>query len=175
MQATPQPLSFGLVVRRGLALGLLGVLIITLAGPAAVVAGFAVVGYVGYRAFRFLWFGEKPPEWSKVVAVGQTVFTGLFRVIRWPVRKLWGGTVFLARLAGGTLGLAWGVTGETLSGALLGAAAGVAVGWPTNMDHLLVGLGAGGGALTGLWIGIENFRRSRSLAARQAALEASLS
>lgn len=180
MQAAPaapvsgQPLTFWLIVRRGLALALLGFLLVTFAGPAAVVAGFAALGYVGYRGFRFLWFGERPPEWSKVMGVAKSVFSGLFSVVRWPAQQLWAAAKGVGGFALGTLGTLWGVGGEALSGAILGAGIGVVVGWPLHLDHLLVALGAGGGTLVGLWCGVENLRRSRQLARRQAALEASL-
>ncbi len=172
--ASTQPLTFGLIVRRGLALALLGFLLITFAGPAAVVAGFAAVGFASYRGFRFLWFGEKPPEMAKVFGVAKTVFSGLFSVVRWPAQRLWAAAKGVTGFALGTVGTLLSLGGEGISGAILGAGIGVMIGWPLHMDHLLVGLGAGGGALVGLWVGFENFRRGRQLAARQAALEASL-
>lgn len=175
MQSADQPLTFGLVVRRGLALGLLGFLIVTLAGPAAVVAGFAILGYVSYRGFRFLWFGEKPPEWSRMMQIGKSVFSGIFSVVRWPVAKLWGGVKVVGGVLGSTVGTVWGLGTETISGTILGAGLGVLVGWPLQLDQYLVALGAGAGSLVGLWIGIDNLRRERKLAYRQAALEASLS
>jgi hypothetical protein len=170
-----QPLTFGLVVRRGIALAILGILLVAFAGPAAVVAGFAALGYVAYRGFRFLWFGEKPPEWGRVAEIGGSVFRGLWTVVSWPAARLWAGVKGIGGFASSAIGGVWSLTGETLGGALLGAALGVAVGWPLGLDHFLVALGAGGGALVGLWIGVENIRRARNLAARQAALEASLS
>ena len=154
MHTPPQPVTAGMIIRKTLALSLLGFLFVALSGPIFTVAGFAALGYVIYRGFRFVAFGERPPEGKAVGATVKAIFTKAFALVKWPAMMLWRAISGAGKLATGSIWLTWVVSSEVLTSAILGAALGVLIGVPTGWDRVTVALGGGLGALLGLWNGI---------------------
>lgn len=154
MHAQPQPLTTGMIIRKTLALGLLGFLFVALSGPIFTVAGFAAIGYVIYRGFRFVAFGERPPEGKAVGTTVKSIFAKAFEIVKLPAVLLWRGVSGAGKLATGSVWLTWVVASEVLTSAILGAALGVLIGLPTGWDRVTVALGGGLGALMGLWNGV---------------------
>lgn len=170
-----ESMTTGLLIRRVLALSLIGFLVVTFSGPLAVLIGFAFVGWVVYSLYLMI-FKQQPPaslapffHWTRRVTVRA------FRVIRWPVVKLWQGARGITGLTLGTLQSVYTVGCEAVSGGVLGAALGVVVGVPTQWDHVSVAAGGVAGALLGLYLGLQHLRTQRRLQAKQKQLVASLS
>ncbi|HMP04481.1 MAG TPA: hypothetical protein PKC45_18475 [Gemmatales bacterium] len=151
---SPRPLTAGELVRKTLALGLLGFLFVALSGPIFTIAGFAAIGYVLYRVFQWIVRGESPPEAGAIGTGVKRIFATAFQVIRVPATFLWRIVMGAGRMATGSIWLAWNVVTEVLTGAIFGAALGVLIGVPTGFDHLTVAGGGGLGALMGLWNGV---------------------
>lgn len=169
-----EPMTIGLLIRRVLALTLLGFLVITLSGPLAVLIGFALVGWIVYSIYLMLVHQKAPASLRPVFHGIRQATAKVFRLVRWPVAKLWQGARGVTGITMGTLQAVYSIGCETMSGAILGAALGVLVGVPMSLDHFSVATGGVGGALFGFYLGWQHRRTQKRLQAKQKELEASL-
>ncbi len=165
------------MIRKILAMALLGFLVVTLAGPVFTLLGLALVGFVAWGLFRAVFSGRQP-SWQKLRRQTWWFGRGAYRAARFTAFV----TVRELGYLGRTLGhkgawlsrAAWerarndappvaGFFLEVLSGSAIGALLGLAVGWQREFMPAAIGIGAGAGAGLGILVGILNWRSRRKL------------
>jgi hypothetical protein len=162
------PASLGHIIGRFLGLSLLGVIALSMSG---VVLGLLLpflVGYGVYSVYRYYSRGEKPQIRQQIVEPAKRVAGAAYHGGKQVTGGLFG---FVGKIIGGIVGLAativsggWTLATEVFAATVLGAALGVVIGMPTHTDRYLVFVGAGGGALLGLFSAIGNMRSRQRMA-----------
>ncbi|HMO36039.1 MAG TPA: hypothetical protein PKA06_08350 [Gemmatales bacterium] len=170
----PQPSIF-VLIGRFLGLSLLGFVFLSFSGVLLGLFLPFAVGYGVYTLYRYYRTGEAPPLQQQVVEPARQVatvacksgcgylgsfFRALGSLFSFTGRMIAGVFSFTATLLGGSFTL----LSEVIAGTILGAALGVLIGMPTQTDRYLVFVGAGGGALLGLFNAFGSFRANRRLA-----------
>ena len=155
------------LVGRVLGLALLGTVVVSMAGVFATVLALSLVGYAVYAVYRFAFHGEWPRPRANLAVPAQRLAGGVRKVGGAVVGGLRRGTYAVVSRVSGAVGGLWLLGAETVGGAVLGAALGVLIGLPTGTDRILVGIGAAGGAVVGVWNGLGALRARRLAAARQ--------
>jgi hypothetical protein len=156
------------IIGRFLGLSLLGVICLSFSGVILGLLFPFAIGYGAYALYRYYARGERPQIRQQIVEPARHVAGAAYH----GSRKVTGGLFGLigkairgvAWLVGSIIGGGWTLATETLGAAILGAALGVMIGMPTNSDRYLVFVGAGGGALLGLFNGIGSLRARHRMA-----------
>jgi hypothetical protein len=149
-----QPPTAGTLIGRALGYALLGAVVVLFAGPVLTLAALAVLGLLCYRAYRWLFHGDRLFNGLATGSAAGTIFRKARQAIRQPALGLWRGLTVAAQWSLASVRTTWRIGRELLAGAILGAALGVLLGVPTGWDHVTVALGGGLGALLGLWNGL---------------------
>ncbi len=167
----------GGVIRKILAMALIGFLVVTLAGPVVTLLGLALVGFIVWNVFQAI-FAGRPVEVERARSRLGRMCRGMFRLARFTALVMVREFAYLGRTLGrkgawlsraawerarNDAPLVGGFMVEVVSGTAIGGSLGLVIGWRQPFLPAAIGIGAGAGAIAGILVGILNWRARRRL------------